>query len=493
MRLAGQRVQSPELGEFADGAHAGVFVRAVQIGRRRRLAPGEGARGWGGAAVADPVDAAAGAVHASAVVALAGVAPVEDEAAAVGAGADLDAAEPGVVAEEDVGLVAADVAGPQAFQAFDVGAAAVHVEGEQLVAVACRPLVGLVDHHADVGVAAAEAVGLAVAAVLPGPAGVEVVVVGDGVEPVVDVGVARRAGVVQVRAGHEVPEMAGDGVDEEQFALLVPVVAPGVGGAVGEHLNPLTFRMEAPEAALHRQTLRLGRPRHAQAGRAGMAAAAVQPAVGPPAQAVGEVVVVVLGDGEAVEHHLRRPVGPVVAVSIGQEQQLRRAEQPDPAPADFNAGEHLHVFGEHRARLRPAVPVAVLEDDHAVLEAEVEALGAFGVGVVFRHPHPAARVPGEGDRVAHRRLGGEQGRLEAGRQLQQAQRLRGRRRLRIAGIAVVDGRKFGGGQDGEQGQQKQAWKQRHGAELSRTAQKAREARCKRRRIPACQHAGLRLG
>ena len=44
------------------------------------------------------------------LVALAGVAPVEDEHAAVGAVAEVDAAEPGVAGEEHVGLVPADVA-----------------------------------------------------------------------------------------------------------------------------------------------------------------------------------------------------------------------------------------------------------------------------------------------------------------------------------------------------------------------------------------------
>ena len=63
-----------------------------------------------GLPVSDLVDPARGAVDAVVVVALAGVAPVEDEDAAVGPVAQVDAAEPGVGGEEDVGLVAADVA-----------------------------------------------------------------------------------------------------------------------------------------------------------------------------------------------------------------------------------------------------------------------------------------------------------------------------------------------------------------------------------------------
>ena len=53
-------------------------------------------------AVGDFVDAARRAVHAGALVAFAGVAPVEDEDAAVGAVAEVDAAEPRVAEEERV-------------------------------------------------------------------------------------------------------------------------------------------------------------------------------------------------------------------------------------------------------------------------------------------------------------------------------------------------------------------------------------------------------
>ncbi len=61
-------------------------------------------------AVGDLEDAAAGAVDAGALVALAGVAPVEHEDAAVGAVAEVDPAEEGVRAEEEVLAVMADVA-----------------------------------------------------------------------------------------------------------------------------------------------------------------------------------------------------------------------------------------------------------------------------------------------------------------------------------------------------------------------------------------------
>ena len=72
------------------------------------------------------------------------------------------------------------------------------------------------------------------------------------------------------------------------------------------------------------------------------------------------------GDGEPVEHNLGGPVGHVVAVAVGDEQQPGRAEQPDAAEAQLDAGEHLHVVGEDRAPVEPAVAVGVFEDQDAI-------------------------------------------------------------------------------------------------------------------------------
>ena len=83
-------------------------------------------------------------------------------------------------------------------------------------------------------------------------------------------------------------------------------------------------------------------------------------------------MIVLGGDREPVEHDLGRAVGHVVAVAVGDEQQLRRAEQPDAAEAELDAGEPLHVVGEDRAPVEPAVAVGVLEDQDAVAKAEVE-------------------------------------------------------------------------------------------------------------------------
>ena len=243
--------------------------------------------GFAGIAVSEAVDAAGGAVDAGVVVALASVGPVETIKGSFGAGADVEAAEPIVAREEGVGFVFADVATAFAFEFFDVQATTVLVPGEELAIPGAGEVAALVDAHADVGVASAEAVSGAISRFLPSAGGVEVPMVGVHLDGLVDEGVGGAAeGAVEVTAGNHVPEVAVDGVDEEEFAVLVPVVTPGVGGAVAEDFEGFACGVEAPNAATEGDAFRFGRAREADIPRAGATATAVEPAIGSPAEAV---------------------------------------------------------------------------------------------------------------------------------------------------------------------------------------------------------------
>ena len=152
----------------------------------------------------------------------------------------------------------------------------------------------------------------------------------------VDLRVGPRVGIDRMRpdevgAGDHVPEMAVDRVDEEQLAERVPVVAPGIGRAVGEDFESFAIGMVPPDSAAERHAQGFGRARGADLPGRRCPAAPIQPAVGPPSEAIGKRVIVLGGNREAVEHNFGRPVGHVVAISIGQEQQPRRAHEPDAA------------------------------------------------------------------------------------------------------------------------------------------------------------------
>src|SRR2546430_13218210 len=94
-----------------------------------------------------------------------------------------------------------------------------------------------------------------------------------------------------VRARDDMPEVAVDGIDAERFAVFVPIVAPRIHGSRRKHLDDLSPGMIPPQAAGQRQP-RIGRGvRRTDSSRGGRATSSVQPAVRPPMQAVGEVVI----------------------------------------------------------------------------------------------------------------------------------------------------------------------------------------------------------
>ena len=109
--------------------------------------------------------------------------------------------------------------------------------------------------------------------------------------------------------------------------MAVEVEAPGVAAALAEQLEALRERVVAPDALLELDAADVGRDR--------AALAAVEPAVRPPGQRVGDGVGVL--HAEAGEQHLGVAVGHVVAVAVGVEEQVRRLQDEDAAVAEGQA------------------------------------------------------------------------------------------------------------------------------------------------------------
>ena len=248
------------------------------------------------------------------------------------------------------------------------------------------------------------------------------VVISDGIELFIDERV-HRVRVHQMSAMDEMPEVASDGVDEEHLAVLIPIMAPRVGGAMREYLDDLFLGVITPDAAFHWHTLIVRRAGNAELAGARVTAATVEPAIRAKAQAVGEVVVVVLRNREAIEHDFGFAIRNVVIVAIRNEQHLRRAHEPHTAATDFDAGEHLHVFREHFARLGHSIPIFILKNDDTILQTEIETLRALSVSVVFRHPHATTRIPSHADRILHIRFSSKDRGLEASGQFESLQSL----------------------------------------------------------------------
>ena len=288
-------------------------------------------------------------MHARVVVTLAGVAPVENQRLSVRRGDDVHPAEEGVGGDEGVGaggridLVFEDVAAALFMDALDVHAAAVEVERQQLAVPPLWPRAALIDHHAAMRVPSAVGVGRAGPGLVPLHARREVPVVGVEVDQLIRAAVrVQRERPRVVRPRDHVPQVAVDRVAEKQLSLGVPVVPPGVARAVAENFDAVLFQRVPPDAAFEGDPLLVRRAGLTDAAGTGTSTTAVQPAVRPPLQAVGEVVIVGLGDGEAVQDDLRLTVRHEVHVSVRHEQQPRRTHQP-------NAAGELAVFARRRA------------------------------------------------------------------------------------------------------------------------------------------------
>ena len=357
-------------------------------------------------------------------MALADVAPIEDGDGAIRALAEFDAAEPRVVRLQDVRLVLHDERAALALDGFDVHAPAVQIHRHELVAILRRPVVSLVDHHADVRMTAAETVRAAAAAVgvVPLLAGVPVIVVGLLVDELVDERIRVFAmHALEVSAVDALPAVADDGVDEEQLVVLGPIGAPRVGGAMAIRLEDLRHRVIAPKTAGGGLALLLGHARDVDPRGTGDTDAAVEPAVRAPLESVGEGVTTGGSGAEAIKDDLRR-AGRLVAVHR-DEDQVRRADGPDAAEAALDAGEHLDLVREHGPLVELPVMVSVLEDDDPVSEVEIEALLAVGVRIVLGDPQAAAFVPAHRDRLTDIRFGGEERGLEALGEMELGQRI----------------------------------------------------------------------
>ena len=331
---------------MADPPLVGVRVQGDEL---RDTGLGEIDRGRGRwFTVGDLVDATAQAVHAGGVVTFSGVAPIEDKHAPVRPVGEFLAAKPRVARDEEVWAVTGDVAGALALEDLGVGAAAVEVERVKLIAKRGGPVVAEVDHHAHMGVTPAVSVGGTIAGLFPILIRVEVPVVGVQIDETVRVGVGiKRMRAHVVLAGCVVPEVAVDRVDEKQFAVRVPVVAPRVGGAGAEDLDDFALRMITPDRAAHGDAGSGGRTRCPELAGGRSSATSIEPTVRPEAETIGEAVVILVGQVEAIEHDLGRTIGDAVVVVIGDKEELRWAHRPHPTRDGGDAGEALEIVGEH--------------------------------------------------------------------------------------------------------------------------------------------------
>src|SRR5262249_52446250 len=153
---------------------------------------------------------------------------------------EVNTAEPGVFKIHEIGLVFADGSGAGALQTFLVDAAPMKVEGEETVLVFRGPTAALVNHQAAMGVTTTERICATARVARIGPllAGVPMIMIGGLVdEPVAERGEMLAIHAFVICARNTLPKMTDDRVDEEQLAVLIPIVPPGICAALADKLE----------------------------------------------------------------------------------------------------------------------------------------------------------------------------------------------------------------------------------------------------------------
>src|SRR5262245_27527003 len=156
-----------------------------------------------------------------------------------------------------------------------------------------------------------------------------------------------------VTALHLVEHRIGANVGAgDQLAARVEVDAPRIASSFGKQFELPSTWMVAPDALLE------GGP--ANVGGHGAALSAVQPAIGPPSERIGDGV----GGfhAEAFEQDLGTAVGLVVAVAIGVEEQVRGLNDEHPAVTDRQTAGQIESFDKILRGVRASVVVVVFED-----------------------------------------------------------------------------------------------------------------------------------
>ena len=164
----------------------------------------------------------------------------------------------------------------------------------------------------------------------------EVGVVADRLDGGIGVGVEVGSGLFVINSAlDDVEEMGDNAAGGEAMADIIEVEAPGIGETAGEDFERLRFRVEAPNAGIEIEAVffRCAGFTDERVGKDALAT--IEPAVGSPDEGVEGFVSIL--DAPAVEEDFRFGVGDIVAIGIGNEDEVGRGTEVDSAVSDGDA------------------------------------------------------------------------------------------------------------------------------------------------------------
>ena len=135
---------------------------------------------------------------------------------------------------------------------------------------------------------------------------------------------------------NDVEEMGNDTAGGEAVADIVEVKAPRIGQAAGEDFKILGLGMKAPDPGIEIEAVFLFSARLADERVGENSLASVEPTVWSPDETVECFMSVV--NPPTIEEDSRFRVGNVVAIGIGNEEQIGRSSKIDAAVPDGDSG-----------------------------------------------------------------------------------------------------------------------------------------------------------
>lgn len=239
----------------------------------------------------------------------------------------------------------------------------------------------------------------------------EVGVVADRLDGRIGVGVEVGAGLFVVDAAlDDVEEVGDDATGGKAVAEIIEVEAPRIGEATCEDFEIAGLGVEAPDASIEVEAVVFRRTRFSDERVGKNALATVEPAVGSPDETVEGFVAVL--HAPAVEKNFGFGVGNVVAISVGNENEIWGSAEVDPAVSDGNAGGEGDLVVEEFFGVEDAIAIGVLKNLDAT-ELFVFVGAPVDVVVVFHDPDAAFGVEREGDGFADVWFGGVNGNVES--------------------------------------------------------------------------------
>ena len=239
----------------------------------------------------------------------------------------------------------------------------------------------------------------------------EVGVVADGLDGRVSVGIEVGTGLFVVDATlDDVEEVGDDAAGGEAVAEIIEVEAPRIREATCEDFEIASFGVEAPDASIEVEAVVFRSTRFSDERVGENALATVEPAVGAPDETVEGFVAVL--HAPAVEKYFGFGVGNIVAISVGNENEIGRRAEVDPAVSDGNSGGEGDFVVEEFFGIEDSVAVGVLKNLNAT-ELFVFVGAPVDVVVVFHDPDAAFGIESEGDGFADVWFGGVNGNVES--------------------------------------------------------------------------------